>query len=346
VNSEDSPQKPKRRPRYKGTHPRKFNEKYKELRPENYADDIKKIMSRGATPAGSHRPICAAEILEFFSPKPGDKILDATLGYGGHSSMLLEKILPGGTLIALDQDPIERPKTEARLREKFQNGLIIGGVNFSQSRNFLLSQGIQNVDYILADLGLSSMQIDNPSRGFTFKVDAPLDLRMNPQKGKPAFERLAELDALELETILREYSDEPHARQIATALVKARPKTTIETAGCIRKVVAGFSKNIRDKEGDTPIRRTFQALRIAVNGELAALEEFLADVPRILRPKGRVVILSFHSGEDRRVKKSFQAGLRDGTYSDIAPDPIRPSFEEQRANPRSKATKMRWAIKS
>ena len=177
--------KPKRRPRYSGKNPTKFDEKYKELNPERYAKDIEKIKLRGATPIGTHRPICADEILQILDPKPGETALDATLGYGGHTSLILAKLQPGGQLIALDQDPIERPKTEARLRKSgiTESQLIIGAINFSQARKFLTQMNIGKVDMILADLGLSSMQIDAPLRGFSFKHDAPLDLRMNPEKG-------------------------------------------------------------------------------------------------------------------------------------------------------------------
>jgi 16S rRNA (cytosine1402-N4)-methyltransferase len=344
---ESAPQKPKRRPRYKGTHPRKFHEKYKELNPERYADELQKIKARGTTPVGTHRPICLTEVLEILKPKPGETALDATLGYGGHTQAILERVLPGGRLVALDQDPIERPKTSARLRAHGfdDKALIIGAINFSGTREFLQQQKIENVDMILADLGLSSMQIDDPSRGFTFKQDGPFDLRMNPSKGESAAEVLARLTAEELQEILSEYSDEPHARQIASALVKQKPRTTTSVAAVVRETMKQFSPKIREREGDTPIRRVFQALRIVVNDEFAALDRFLADLPYILAPRGRVAILSFHSGEDRRVKKAFQAGLRSGAYREIAADIIRPSFEEQRDNPRSKSAKLRWAVR-
>ncbi len=348
MNTPDDTGKPKRRVRYKGTHPKKFAEKYKELNPDRYADDVEKIKGRGDTPVGTHRPICVTEILEILKPMAGETAVDATMGYGGHASALLEKLLPGGRLIGVEQDPVERPKTEKNLRDKCPSAasLLIAPINFKDLRNFLQKNDIEKVDMLLADLGVSSMQLDDPSRGFSFKIDAPLDLRMNPEVGESAAELLSRITELELSNILRDNADEMRANVIAKALIKAKPKTTAQMTTVIRKVVAGFSSRVREQEGDTPVRRAFQALRIAINGELTALDQLLKDLPSLLKPKGRVVILSFHSGEDRRVKKSFQALERSGEYSQVAPEFIRPSFDEQHSNPRSKSAKLRWAIKS
>jgi 16S rRNA (cytosine1402-N4)-methyltransferase len=345
MTSADEPVKPKRRVRYSGKNPRKFNEKYKELNPERYSQDVEKVKQRGATPAGTHRPICVDEILQILNPKPGETALDVTLGYGGHSSMILPKILPGGRLIGLDQDPIERPKTKARLHALGipDEALIVGAINFKEARPFLNKMGINKVDMILADLGVSSMQIDDPARGFSFKIDAPLDLRMNPEKGVSAADLLKSLTVGELESILTENSDEMRAAVIAKALIAKKPQTTTEMAEVMRAVMAGFSKKVQEEQGDAPIRRAFQALRIAVNEEFTALDQLLQDLPLILKKGGRVAILSFHSGEDRRVKKAFQAYERAGTFSEISPEFIRPSFEEQRSNTRSKSAKLRWA---
>ncbi len=342
---ESPPPKPKRRLRYKGKHPRSFHEKYKELNPDKYPDDIKKIMERGSTPVGSHRPICVDEILSILKPAPGETALDATLGYGGHTESLLKHIIPGGKLIGLDRDPLEGPKTEARLRlnSDYDRAFIMGPVNFSSAKVFLNKKNIKNVDMVLADLGLSSMQIDNPKRGFTFKKDGPFDLRMNPKEGEPAYELLARLSQAELQKMLIDYADEPHARQIAQMLIMQKPKTTLEVAEAVRAALAKLPKHIQNKEGDTPIRRVFQALRITINGEFEALDNFLADIPEYLDRGGRVAILSFHSGEDRRVKKAFQAGHKTGFYREVSDGPIRASFQEQKSNPRSKSAKLRWA---
>lgn len=346
TSSDDQIIKPKRRVRYSGKNPRKFHEKYKELDPDRYSQDVEKIKQRGATPVGTHRPICVDEILQILNPQPGETALDATLGYGGHSSLILPRLLPGGRLVALDQDPIERPRAVARLRESGipESALLIGAMNFSESRKFLIESGIHKVDMILADLGISSMQIDDPRRGFSFKIDAPLDLRMNPQSGQSAAELLAGLKVDQLENILIENSDEPRAAIIAKALVAKKPKTTIQMADVLREVIAGFSKKVQLEQGDVPIRRAFQALRIAVNDEFRVLDQFLQDIPQMLKPGGRVAILSFHSGEDRRVKKSFQAFERAKVYSKVSPEFIRPGAIEQRSNTRSKSAKLRWAV--
>ncbi|MCC6137645.1 MAG: 16S rRNA (cytosine(1402)-N(4))-methyltransferase RsmH [Bdellovibrionaceae bacterium] len=347
----DSAEKPKRRVRYKGTHPRRFSEKYKELNPEKYAEEIQKIKASGKTPAGTHIPIAMKEIMAFLNPQPGHVVLDATLGYGGHSSEFLKRVSPSGTLIGLDQDPIERPKTQMRLEQLIEKSgwtsqLIVGAINFADAKSFVRQRGFPQVDLILADLGLSSMQIDTPDRGFSYKIEAPFDLRMNPEKGSPAASVLKTLSAAEISELLATNSDEPHARQIAEQLFKDKPETTTDLARSVEKVMSQWSSKMREKEGSAPIRRVFQAFRILVNDEFRVLDAFLTDVPQLLKKGGRVAILSFHSGEDRRVKKSFQALEREGIYSQVAPDIVRPSMEEQGANPRSKSAKLRWAIKA
>lgn len=343
--------KPKRRVRYKGTHPRRFHEKYKELNPDKYTSDVEKIIASGKTPAGTHIPIAVPEILQVLNPRPGETALDATMGYGGHSREILQKISPAGTLVGLDQDPIERPKTEERLRrwlaeENLESHLIVGAINFVEAKGFLRQQSIVKVDMVLADLGLSSMQMDTPERGFSYKVDAPLDLRMNPHKGKPAAEWMKTLSAAEIAELLTVHADEPHARQFADQLQRDKPQTTLEVTRSAERVMAKWSAKMKEKEGNTPVRRIFQAFRILVNDELAVLKSFLEDLPDILKPGGRVAILSFHSGEDRLVKKSFQAFQREGIYADVASDIVRPSLQEQSANPRSKSAKLRWAVRA
>ncbi len=347
MSNSEIPEKPKRRIRYKGKNPTQFHEKYKELSPEIYGADMDKVKARGATPVGTHRPICVDEILKILDPKPGERVLDATLGYGGHTSFILPLISPDGVLIGLDQDPIERPLTEARLRKNLadQKSLIVGPINFSQTKKYFFDNHIEPVDMILADLGLSSMQIDHPARGFSYKTNAPLDLRMNPEQGQPAFELLRNIRQQDLAALLHENSDEQRADVIAKALIARKPQTSLELVETVREVVKGFSKKVQEAEGDSPVRRVFQALRIAVNDEFRVLDQFLADIPGLLKNGGRVAILSFHSGEDRRVKKSFQTLERTHVYQKVASEFIRPSPEEQHNNPRSKSAKLRWAFK-
>lgn len=341
-----------RRVRYSGLHPRKFSEKYKELNPERHADTVQKIIASGKTPAGMHRPICVKEILEVLAPRPGEIAVDATLGYGGHTSELLPLLQPGGRLIALDVDPLELPRTEERLRARgfTAEQLAIHRSNFAGLSKVLALEQIAGVDLVLADLGLSSMQIDNPERGFTFKSEGPLDLRMNPQRGQPASAWLTSVAEPELALLLEENSDEPRAKIIASAIIQARNRgpllTTTTLARVIREALTQHTPARDKSEIDTSIRRTFQAIRIQVNDEFNVLENFLRQLPYCLNPGGRVAILTFHSGEDRRVKKAFQAGERDGLYSSVAREVIRPGAEELRSNPRSTSAKLRWAIRA
>lgn len=344
-------EKPQRRVRYKGTHPKTFKDKYKELQPDKYADAIEKVIQKGNTPAGMHLSICVKEILDFLQIKPGQTGLDATLGYGGHTLEMLKRLHSEGHLYALDVDPIELPRTRERL-ERLGYGpeiLTIRQMNFSQIAQIVVESG--PLDFVLADLGVSSMQIDNPERGFSFKREGPLDLRLNPKKGKSAAELLKSVSQEELEGILFQNSDEPHAAVISRAIIREIRKgkeiaTTTQLQQVIKDTLKFLPEKTRDDEIKKSCQRCFQALRIDVNSEFEVLHRFLERLPDVLAPGGRVAILSFHSGEDRLVKKSFQRLFRDGVYSDIAPDPIRPSPEECAVNPRARSTKMRWAIKA
>ena len=332
-------ERPKRRPRYSGRNPRKFGEKYKEHDPARYAGDVAKVLASGKTPAGTHRAIMVREVMETLAPQPGEVVVDCTLGYGGHARELLRAVQPGGRLIGLDVDPIELPKCEARLRALGfpDESLAVHRSNFAGLAQVLAPIG--GADAILADLGVSSMQIDNPARGFTFKKDGPLDLRMNPERGQPASALLAALTEPKLAQLLAEHSDEPNAALLARALLVRPIATTSTLANAIRVA----QPRLKPAEVEDSIRRVFQALRIAVNDEFGALDTFLRHLPQCLRPGGRVAILTFHSGEDRRVKLAFKQGAHDGVYSAIAPDVIRPSPAEVRDNPRSSSAKLRWA---
>ena len=345
-------EKPRRRPRYRGSHPRAFHDKYKELNPERYADEVAKVIASGKTPAGMHRAIMVQEILEVLAPKPGDFAIDATLGYGGHTAALLKAVLPGGRVLALDVDPIELPKTEARLRAMDipPDALMIRRSNFAGLDRVLAADNLPAADVVLADLGLSSMQIDDPSRGFTFKRPGPLDLRMNPQRGQPAAGLLASLDAPRLARMLEANADQPDARALAQAIVDRQQRAPITTTTALADTVANACvtrPGDRSTEGvDNSIRRVFQALRVAVNDEFGALDAFLRLLPSCVTPGGRVAILTFHSGEDRRVKQAFKDGVRSGAFGRIAEEVVRPGADERRANPRSSAAKLRWAIRT
>jgi len=343
--------KHQRRVRYAGTHPKTYGEKYKELQPEKYGDTIQKVMQKGSTPAGMHRSICVDEILDFLQITPGQTGLDATLGYGGHTQEILRCLDSQGHLYAIDVDPIELPRTRARL-EGLGYGpdlLTIRQMNFSGINQIIAESG--PLDFILADLGVSSMQIDNPKRGFSFKTEGPLDLRLNPKKGKSAAERLKTISQYELEEMLRQNSDEPNAQAIARAIVSEIKKgNEITTTTQLQQVIKNALKPISGSNGVEDIKkacqRCFQALRIDVNNELGVLYEFLEKLPDALAKGGKVAILSFHSGEDRLVKKSFQRLFRDGVYREIAEEPIRASAEERSQNGRARSAKLRWAIKA
>lgn len=343
-------QEHKRRVRYKGTHPRNYREKYKELNPEKYQDDVEKIIQSGKTPAGMHIPIMVEEILSFLDIQPGQVGLDATLGYGGHTRRMLERLQGQGHLYATDVDPIESEKTRARL-EALGFGpeiLTIRRMNFAQLDQ--VAPG-QQFDFVLADLGVSSMQIDNPDRGFTFKQDGPLDLRLDPTAGTPAAQRLRELDREELAAMLVENADEPYADEIAKAIRNVFKKggsidTTRQLAGVVEQALSFLPPKERKEAVKKTCQRTFQALRIDVNSEFEVLYAFLEKLPGVLKPGGKAAILTFHSGEDRLVKQSFRQLQREGIYSSAAKDVIRPSAEECFRNPRARSTKMRWAIRA
>jgi len=343
----DETPKRKRRVRYKGKHPRRFDEKYKELNPEKYALDIEKIVRSGKTPAGMHRSICVKEILEVLNPKPGQTGLDATLGFGGHTEELIRRITPGGRLFSIDVDPIELARTTSRLRVLgfTDKELIFRQINFAGAHKMLADAG-GGFDFILADLGVSSMQLDNPARGFTYKWDGPLDLRFNPQRGQPASALIRAISEKALENIIFANSDEPHAKAIARVIHRNCHKisTTKALADIVKKALAFTKPAVSPAEITRSIRRTFQALRIEINDEFSALEQFLRNLPICLKPDGRVAILTFHSGEDNRVMKSFREGLEAGAYSDICRETIRPTPKECFDNPRSKSAILRWAI--
>ncbi len=380
--------KHKRRVRYSGKYPKHFNEKYKELQPEKYKDTVLKVIEKGGTPAGMHISICVKEILDFFQIRPGQKGLDATFGYGGHTRAMLERLEGQGHIYALDVDPIESEKTKKRLENlgygpeiltvRLQNFadldqvckeagtfdfLDVDPIESEKTKKRLENLGygpeiltvrLQNFadldqvckeagtfDFILADLGVSSMQIDNPERGFSYKVDGPLDLRMNPQKGISAAERLEEVEYEELVGMLVENADEPYAREITDVIFRKKKKgEPIQTTTALRKAIEEALSFIPEKERKEAVKkscqRTFQALRIDINQEFEALYSFLEKLPDALSEGGRVAILTFHSGEDRLVKKSLKQFYKAGIYKEISNEVIRPSAEECIRNSRAK----------
>ena len=342
----------KRRVRYKGTHPKRYEEKYKELNPEKYADTVQKVISKGSTPAGMHISIMVKEILDFLDIQPGQKGLDCTLGYGGHTRKMLECLHGEGHVYALDIDPIEIVKTKQRLEKTGFDSKILTIIQENFANIDLIAKEYGPFDFLLADLGVSSMQIDNPERGFSYKVEGPLDLRLNPQKGVSAAQRLKEVTQEELEGMLIENSDEPYADKIAaTVMKKLKQKKSVETTTQLKEAIEEALSFLPENSEKKDIvkktcQRTFQALRIDVNSEFEVLEAFLDKLPDVLAPGGKAAILTFHSGEDRMVKKAFKRWEKEGVFSEISKDVIRPSAEECRQNGRARSTKMRWAIKA
>jgi 16S rRNA (cytosine1402-N4)-methyltransferase len=344
----DDPPRHARRPRYPGRNPRRFSEKYKEADPERYPEEIEKVRSAGKTPAGTHRPIMVEEVLECLRPAPGEIAVDCTLGGGGHAGAILARLQPKGRLIGLDVDPLELPRTEARLRAAGydSDAFTARHANFAALPQVLDDEHIETADIVFADLGVSSMQIDNPARGFSYKEPGPLDMRMNPSRGEPASTLLGRASEEMLTQILSDNADEPHAAFIAR-LLKATPLST--THAVERVVRTGLTKAfpaLAKTDVKMSVRRTFQALRIAVNDELTVLDALLRSLPQRLGPGGRAALITFHSGEDRRVKKAFQSGLRAGVYADIAREVVRSTKEETFSNRRAAAAKLRWAVRS
>ena len=341
----------KRRVRYSGTHPKKYSEKYKELQPEKYADTISKVIQKGSTPAGMHISICVKEILDFLQIQPGQQGLDATLGYGGHTLEMLKCLNSRGHIYGLDVDPIESAKTKERLN-RLGYGDDILTVKLENFANIdKVAEQVGLFDFVLADLGVSSMQIDNPKRGFSFKADGPLDLRLNQEAGISAAERLEHITRDELAGMLYENSDEPYCEELAKAITdEIRKGNHMDTTTKLRQVIEKTLDFLPEKEKKETIKktcqRTFQALRIDVNREFEVLYEFMEKLPGALKPGGRAAILTFHSGEDKLVKKALTAGYKEGIYSDYSRDVIRPSAQECAQNGRARSTKMRWAIKS
>jgi 16S rRNA (cytosine1402-N4)-methyltransferase len=288
-----------------------------------------------------------AEVLRCLRPVPGNVAVDCTLGGGGHAQAILERLQPGGRLIGFDSDPLELPRTEARLRAAGFDAdtFVARHGNFAQLPELLAAEGLTAADLILADLGVSSMQVEDPARGFSYQP-GPLDMRMNPTKGEAASQLLDRLTGQELAALLTAHADEPHAELIAKLIKQTPVKTTHALERVVRLGLNKALPNLPRAAVKMSVRRTFQAIRITVNDELAALDALLRSLPHCLAPGGRVAVLTFHSGEDRRVKKALQAGARAGIYSEVSGAVIRSTKDETFSNRRASAAKLRWAIRA
>lgn len=370
IPASPAPVQPRRR-RYAGTHPRRFDERYKELDPARFPEVREHVLAQGRTPAGTHVPVLMNEVLASLAPRPGDVVADCTIGCGGHAAEFLPRIAPGGRLIGLDVDGDQLERTRARLamRGMGRNGrsdeavappepapaIRLHRCPFTGLPKVLRHAGLEACDIILADLGVSSMQIDDARRGFSYKHDGPLDMRMDDRMTRTAAGVIADLTVDEIERALHSLADEPDADRIARLIAdrrRVRPLTTtsqlVQTVFDAKRISPRAWRR-RDPEhaGDLhPAARTFQALRMIVNGEVPALEQFLRIAPHCLRAGGRLGIISFHSGEEARVAASFRLGLEQGFFSCASERAVRPAAAERRANPRSASARFHWAVRA
>jgi 16S rRNA (cytosine1402-N4)-methyltransferase len=285
-----------------------------------------------------HVPVLPAEVLDALAPAPGQTLVDATVGAGGHAQLLAQRVAPGGRLIGLDQDAAMLALARPRL-----DGLPVTLVqaNFDQLREVLAELGIAAVDGVLADLGICSDQLDRAERGFSFQANGPLDMRMNPAAGEPASTLLRRLSERDLADVFWQYGEERFSRRIARKIVEIRRRTPVETTEQLAELVRRCVPRPRGQRHPIdPATRVFQALRIAVNDELAALDRLLAALPACVKPGGRAVVISFHSLEDRRVKQAFR---QREVWEVLTPKPVQAGEAERQQNPRARSAKLRAA---
>lgn len=341
----------RRRRRYRGTHPRTYDEKYKEHDSAAHPELVTRLHAKGQTPASTHIPVLVAEVIEALCPCPGEVVADCTVGYGGHALEFMQRLGPTGKLIGFDVDEDELERTRQRLGQQ-QTPTSLHRSNFAGIAKVLGLELLAGYDIIFADLGVSSMQIDNPERGISYRHEGPLDMRMDKRLQQTAADLLANLSATELASAFEEFADEPDSEAIAARIVDRRAVQAIQRTSQLAELVMevkGVTPSIwRQQQGQIlhPAARTFQALRILVNGELDVLKELLRLAPYCLLPGGRIGIISFHSGEDRLVKHAFRDGVRDGTYARAAAEVIVPQAQERAYNSRSGSAKLRWAAKA
>lgn len=341
----------RRRDRYPGTHPRRFEQRYKELDADAYPGITEQVKARGGTPAGTHLPVLVEEIMAALNPAEGEVVADCTLGYGGHTEAFLNRIGLSGRVHAFDVDATEMQRTKERLAA-YGDRVSYHRSNFAGIGKIMAEIGIDGYDVILADIGVSSMQVDNPERGFSYKYDGPLDMRMDARITRSAADLLMQLSADQIAQALVDLADEPDAAAISWAIVQSRGRQPIRSTSQLMKLIfevkgmtaAQWRKRSQARQNELhPAARTFQAMRILVNDELGSLRGLLRIAPSCLRPGGRMGIISFHSGEDRLVERSFNEGKQYGMFDAISPEPIRPSGKERFDNPRSASAKFRWA---
>jgi 16S rRNA (cytosine1402-N4)-methyltransferase len=353
--AENQSEKPSRRVRYSGTHPKEFSQKYKEHEPQKYKELHQKLRAKGKTPAGTHVPVLVKEVIACLRPQPGEIVADCTLGYGGHAIEFIKAIGEKGRLVGLDMDAQELEKTKNRIKNQ-KAQLSFHNMNFAGIAKVMSEEKAGGFDVIFADLGVSSMQIDDPTRGISYKNEGPLDMRMDKRLKKTGADLLNSLSEHDLSQALWEFSDEPDHGIIAHMIVGQRTAQPITQVSQLLRLILNAKgmteKAWKKKQKESgfgslhPAARTFQALRILVNNELASIKELLRIAPYCLNPGGRIGIISFHSGEDRLVKQAFKEGYEQGTYEAISKDAITPRTKEIMQNPRSSSAKFRCARKA
>jgi 16S rRNA (cytosine1402-N4)-methyltransferase len=352
--TDSKPNSHKRRPRYSGTHPKRYSQKYKEHHPEKFPHLHEHLRAKGKTPASTHVPIMVEEIIGTLKPQPGEIVGDCTLGYGGHARAFAQHLGPEGRIIGFDVDGPELEKTRERLKD-LEPTLTILHKNYAGIASVLQQENLSGFDIIFADIGVSSMQVDDPGRGISYKHKGPLDMRMDQRLQETGVDLLGKLSVDTLSAALKELSDEPDHEEIARAIVEQREDQPITQTNQLIRLVFHVKrltpkawKEQQKRRFNTlhPAARTFQALRILVNDELGALQQLLRVAPDCLNPGGRIGIISFHSGEDRLVKQAFREGKATGQYDIISGKPITSRRKEIMQNPRSSSAKFRYAKKS
>ena len=295
-----------------------------------------------------HVPVLPDATLALLDPQPGGVVVDATLGRGGHAALILPRLAPGGTLLGLDTDPANAAYARQRLgplAADYGVTLIVEHANFAALPAVLRDHGLPPADGLLADLGFASNQMDDPARGLSFRGDGPLDMRLDPTRGVPASHLIATLPERELADLIYQLGEERLSRRIARKIVERRAVEPIETTGALAELVRRcYPPKARHGRID-PATRTFMALRIAVNGELEALDTLLRQLPETLGPGGRAAVISFHSLEDRRVKRAFLAMSQEGGFERLTRKPLTADADEVAVNPRSRSAKLRGVEK-
>lgn len=291
-----------------------------------------------------HLPVMVSEVLQYLAPRPGAVIVDGTAGTGGHGIAIAPRLLPDGRLVAVDRDPDALTLASQRLTEFTPQVACVPG-NYRDLPRLLNDLGVRGLDGLLLDLGMSSLQVDRAERGFSFGKPGPLDMRMDPEAAETAADVVNSRSAEELTQLFGVLGEERYAGRIARRIVQARAQEPITTTEQLARIIAGAVPPAARHGRLHPATRCFQALRIAVNDELGALEELLAALPDLLNPGGRAVILTYHSLEDRPVKRAFLDGQRAGVWTVLTKKPVTPSDEEVRTNSRARSAKLRAVVK-